>query len=474
MPPGGTPGSVAHLSSAEEQRVPDWVKHAIWWQIYPLGFTSAEATGEPEPEAAGEPDGDDGGRPVTHRLGQLTGWLDYAVNLGASGVALGPVFAAQTHGYDTTDHYRIDSRLGDEQDFAGLVEAAHARGLRLLLDGVFNHVGRGFPAFQRVLEQGPDSPEASWFRLTWPADWAPGMEPEYGMFEGHEALVALNHEEPAVAGYVAGVMNHWLDAGADGWRLDAAYAVPTAFWAQVVPRVRARHPRAYLVGEVIHGDYPEFVAASGLDSVTQYELWKAIWSGLNDHNLFELGHALGRHNGFLETFAPLTFVGNHDVTRLASQLADDRHLAHALAVLLTVGGTPAIYYGDEQAFRGIKEERAGGDDEIRPGFPGGPDELAPTGWPIYRLHQDLIGLRRRHPWLHRAQTEMLHLASEQMIYRVAAGEQCLVVALSLADDEVRHEVPGARQILAGPGTLAGAAGPEARVILPAHGWAILS
>jgi cyclomaltodextrinase len=464
---------VAHLSSAEEQRVPDWVKHAIWWQVYPLGFTSAEATGEPEAGAAGEPEAG-AARPVTHRLGQLAGWLDYAVNLGASGVGLGPVFASQTHGYDTTDHFRIDPRLGDEGDFAGLVEAAHARGLRVLLDGVFNHVGRGFPAFQRVLEQGPDSPEASWFRLTWPAGWQPGTEPEYGTFEGHEALVALNHDEPAVAGYVARVMNHWLDAGADGWRLDAAYAVPTAFWAQVVPRVRPGHPGAYLVGEVIHGDYPEFVTRSGLDSVTQYELWKAIWSGLNDHNLFELGHALGRHNGFLETFAPLTFVGNHDVTRLASQLEDDRHLAHALAVLLTVGGTPAIYYGDEQAFRGIKEERAGGDDEIRPGFPGRPDELAPTGWPIYRLHQDLIGLRRRHPWLHRAQTEMLHLASEQMIYRVAAGEQRLVVALNLADEEVRNEVPGAQDILAGPGTLAGAGGPEAQVILPAHGWAILS
>ena len=292
--------------------------------------------------------------------------------------------------------------------------------------------------------------------------WQPGTEPEYGTFEDHQALVALNHDEPAVAGYVARVMNHWLDAGADGWRLDAAYAVPTAFWAQVVPRVRAGHPGAYLSG----GDprrLPGVRGHSGLDSVTQYELWKAIWSGLNDHNLFELGHALGRRDGFLETFAPLTFVGNHDVTRLASQLADDRHLAHALAVLLTVGGTPVIYYGDEQAFRGIKEERAGGDDEIRPGFLGRPDELAPTGWPIYRLHQDLIGLRRRHPWLHRAQTEMLHLASEQMIYRVAAGEQRLVVALSLADQAGPHRGPGAREILACPGTLAGAGSPEAQV-----------
>jgi cyclomaltodextrinase len=466
---------VAHLSSAEERRVPDWVKHAVWWQVYPLGFASAEAASEPA--AAGREstaEQADGSRAVAHRLGQLTGWLDYAVNLGASGIALGPVFASSTHGYDTTDHYRIDSRLGDEQDFAALAQAARARGLRLLLDGVFNHVGRDFPAFRRVLDQGPSAPEASWFELTWPPDAAAGTEPQYGTFEGHDALVALNHDEPAVADYVAGVMNHWLDAGADGWRLDAAYAVPAAFWAQVVPRVRASHPRAYLVGEVIHGDYPEFVATSGLDSVTQYELWKAIWSALNDHNLFELGHALGRHNDFLETFAPLTFVGNHDVTRLASRLDDGRHFAHALAVLLTVGGTPAIYYGDEQAFQGVKEERAGGDDEIRPAFPPGPDGLAPGGWPIYRLHQDLIGLRRRHPWLHRAQTEMLHLASEQMIYRVAAGEQHLVVALSLADEEVRYEVPQAREILAGPGTLAGAGGPAAHVTLPAHGWAIIS
>ena len=274
--------------------MPDWVKHAIWWQVYPLGFASAEAANEPgeagQDSTAGQAAG---ARPVAHRLGQLARWLDYAVNLGASGLALGPVFASQTHGYDTTDHYRIDPRLGDDQDFAALAQAAHARGLRLLLDGVFNHVGRGFPAFRRVLEQGPSAPEASWFRLAWPPDWTPGTDPEYGTFEGHEALVALNHDEPAVADYVTGVMNHWLDAGADGWRLDAAYAVPAAFWARVVPQVRASHPRSYLVGEVIHGDYPEFVAASGLDSVTQYELWKAIWSALNDRNLFELGHALG-------------------------------------------------------------------------------------------------------------------------------------------------------------------------------------
>ena len=142
--------------------MPDWVKHAIWWQVYPLGFASAETANEP----AG-----DGAQPVTHRLGQLNGWLDYAVNLGASGIALGPVFASQTHGYDTTDHYLIDPRLGDERDFADLAGAAHARGLRVLLDGVFNHVGRGFPAFRRVLEQGPGRAGS----LVVPADLAAGL-----------------------------------------------------------------------------------------------------------------------------------------------------------------------------------------------------------------------------------------------------------------------------------------------------------
>ncbi|MCW2509364.1 MAG: Alpha amylase, partial [Modestobacter sp.] len=368
--------------------MPDWVQDAVWWHVYPLGFVGAER----DAPADGA---------VTSRLGRLTGWLDYAVELGANGLALGPVFASSTHGYDTVDHRRIDPRLGDDADFDALVSAAHDRGLRVLLDGVFNHVGREHPAFRAVVEQGPGAPTAEWFRLRWPADPRPGTEPEYDTFEGHGQLVALDHSSPAVADWVTEVLTHWLDRGADGWRLDAAYAVPTSFWASVLPRVRERHPDAYLVGEVIHGDYARFVQESGLDAVTQYELWKALWSSLNDGNLHELAHALGRHDGFLDTFVPLTFVGNHDVTRIASRLADSRHLAHALAVLFTVGGTPTVYAGDEQAFTGVKEDRAGGDDAVRPAFPDTPDELAPYGWPTYRLHQELIGLRRRHRWLHR-------------------------------------------------------------------------
>jgi cyclomaltodextrinase len=433
--------------------MPEWVQDAVWWHVYPLGFVGAER----QAPADGA---------VTSRLGRLTSWLDYVVELGANGLALGPVFASSTHGYDTVDHRRIDPRLGTDADFDALVAAAHDRGLRVLLDGVFNHVGREHPAFHAVLEQGPDAPTAGWFRLRWPG--GRDAEPQPDTFEGHGQLVALDHSSPAVADWVTDVMTHWLDRGADGWRLDAAYAVPTSFWATVLPRVRERHPDAYVVGEVIHGDYARVVAESGMDAVTQYELWKAVWSSLNDGNLHELAHALGRHDGFLDTFAPLTFVGNHDVTRIASRLTDVRHLPHALAVLFTVGGTPSVYAGDEQAFTGVKEDRAGGDDAVRPPFPDGPDDLAPYGWPTYQLHQELIGVRRRHRWLHRARSTPLHRDNRQLSYAVAADGQRLVVALNLADTPAVLPAQGAGAVLAGAATVRRDA-----VELGAHGWAVL-
>ena len=429
-----------------------WADHAVLWHVYPLGFTGAERTALPANEQ------------VRHRLRRLEAWLDYAAGLGCDGLLLGPVFASETHGYDTTDHFRIDPRLGDEQDFDALVAAAGQRGMRVILDGVFNHVGRGFPAFQAAVNGGAGTPAARWFKR------APGGD--FAVFEGHGHLVELDHDEPAVLGYLIEVMKHWLRRGADGWRLDAAYAVPPAFWAKALPAVRESFPSAWFLGEMIHGDYAAYAAESSLDSITQYELWKAIWSSLNDRNFFELDHALGRHNGFLDGVLPQTFVGNHDVTRLASVLDDERHFGHALAVLFCVGGVPSVYYGDEQALRGVKEEREGGDDAIRPAFPSDPSQLIPNVRWSYQLHQRLIGFRRRHPWLVRARTVTEHLVPSAMALRASGDGGQLVLLLNAGDDPYRFPLdPG--PLTVAEAAEAGAA-PDDLLLVPPHSWTILS
>ena len=418
--------------------------------MYPLGFVGAFPADQP-------PD------PGEHRLRRLVGWFDHAIELGASGIALGPVFASRTHGYDTTDHYRLDPRLGDEADFDYVVAEAHRRGLRVLIDGVFNHVGVDF---SRYREATNDDASARWFR---------GSPGRFHTFEGHAELITLNHDNPEVIDYTADVMAHWLGRGADGWRLDAAYAVPQQFWAATLPKVRERYPDAWFVGELIHGDYAAVVSAAGFDSATQYELWKAIWSGINDGNFFELDWALQRHNEFLGSFAPLTFIGNHDVTRIASQLENPDHLAQALVILLTVGGVPSVYAGDEFGFRGVKEERYGGDDAVRPEFGSPPMQLDEFGARVWALHQYLIGLRRRHPWLHAASTTALRLENRQYVYATRNGDDVLLVALNIDDQPLQlvlSELGTARaQVVAGS-----SAPPQEvvdAVVVEPHGWRIL-
>lgn len=395
----------------------------LWWHVYPLG-----AVGAPIRERRGA---DANGAPV-RRLDRLLPWVERAADLGATGLQLGPVFASSTHGYDTLDHFVVDPRLGGRADLDRLLDRAHDRGMRVMLDGVFNHVSADHRLHRQALDEGRGSDAARLFRIDWDA---PGG-PRSACFEGHRSLVLLNHDEPAVADLVVGVMNHWLGAGADAWRLDAAYAVDPGFWARVLPRVRGAHQDVTVIGEVIHGDYVDVVTRSGLDGVTQYELWKAVWSSIKHRNLFELAHALGRHDGFVASFRPMTFVGNHDVTRIATQVGE-RGAALALAVLVTVGGSPSVYYGDEDGVRGVKSDRLGGDDEVRPELPVRPEDLSPDGGRMIETHRALLGLRRRHPWLADARTEVLALANERMVYRSSAHGRALEVELDLATTAAR-------------------------------------
>ncbi|MFV0407183.1 MAG: alpha-amylase family protein [Propioniciclava sp.] len=375
-----------------------WPDQTVFWQVYPLGFTGAPVRPRVDTE-----------RVPTPRLRHLLGWLDHWQALGCGGLLLGPIFTSTSHGYDTTDHLCIDPRLGTETDFDALVTACRARGIRLVLDGVFNHVGAAHPRYQRAL-QNQTAAENRLFRIDWTSGTAVPAD-----FEGHGDLIALNHSAPEVIDLVATIMTTWLKRGIDGWRLDAAYAVPPEFWAAILARVRESFPQAWFLGEMIHGDYADYVAVSGIDSVTQYELWKASWSSLVDANFYELDHALGRHNQLLTSFIPQTFIGNHDVTRIATRVGPERAVL-AMAILATVGGIPSIYAGDEDGFTGTKYERFGGDDEIRPPFPPDPADLPLDGSGMRQHHRELLTLRRQRPWLVQAHTETLALTNTRYAY----------------------------------------------------------
>ncbi|AYX81402.1 alpha-amylase [Corynebacterium sp. HMSC055G02] len=403
---------------------PEWSKWAIGWHVYPLGFVGAPIREKDRGAAPG------------NRIHKLIDWLPYVQELGLNVLQLAPVFESTSHGYDTEDYYRIDSRLGTEEDMKAVIEAAHERGIKVLFDGVFNHIGAEAPAL-KTAKENPDSEEAQLFAFT-----HSDGDMTAPVFEGHESLVEFDHTSDATVDFVVNVMNYWLARGIDGWRLDAAYAVDPQFWHKVLPRVRAEHPHAFIYGEVIHGDYAEIVSVSGMDSVTEYELWKATWSALKEENFFELDWTLKRHNTFAESFVPVTFVGNHDVSRIATQVGADKAVL-AATVLFTVAGVPLVYYGDEQGYTGLKEERIGGDDQIRPVFPDSPEELSTLGADLYRAYQQLVAVRRRFPWLHSARVETDELRNGFLRYRVTATDAALVddAAEALGETGASGEMP---------------------------------
>jgi len=435
------------------------VRPIAWWFAYPLGFVGAYPEGDAGPPAPGE-----------HRLGRIQLWLEYLKKQGVNGVALGPIFKSETHGYDTVDHLTLDPRLGEDADFDAFIAEAHRLGLKVQLDGVFNHVARSHPRAQIALADGLQSPSMAWFK---PVDFGEGdLALEH--VEGSENLIELNHRAPVVRDYVVEVMRHWLDRGIDSWRLDSAYRVPTSFWADVLPRVRETHPDAYFTAEVINGDYAAFVKASTVDSVTQYELWRAIWSSLDQKNLHHLAWALERHNHLLDTFVPTTFIGNQDTSRIASIIRDPRHLSHAVVLLAILGGTPIVYAGDAQGATGFRDEGPGGKLAIRQEFPADPNTLTLDldSHEIFETYKQLFALRRRNQWLHRAQCEMLLVEDEHIVIRVVphpeeATGQSLLLLLNLADTPRERPAGVDAHVFLACDPETGRTG-----VLAAHGWAV--
>lgn len=325
-----------------------WAYETTFYQIYPLGFCGcAHENHLEEPVQLGP-------------INKVADWADYLHDLHVGAVLLNPVFDSDCHGYDTRDLRTIDKRLGTNADFAHVCEELHARGIRVVLDAVFNHVGRGFWAFKDVQEKRWDSPYKDWFCINFDGDSAYGDGFWYEGWEGHFELVKLNLKNPAVVDYLLDTVRFWVDEfGIDGLRLDVAYMLDRDFLRRLHGFCRELAPDFPLIGETLHGDYKQIVNDEMLDSCTNYECYKGIYSSFNSQNMFEIAHSLNRQFGsenwcIYRGKHLLSFVDNHDVERLASILTDRSCLAPAYGVLFGMPGFPCVYYGSEWGAEGKK------------------------------------------------------------------------------------------------------------------------
>lgn len=331
----------------------EWTKDAQFYHIYPLGFCGAPRFHEEE---------------ITHRMLKIKEWIPHMVALHCNAIYLGPVFESFEHGYDTSDYRMIDHRLGDHEDFKELCDALHAAGIRIVLDGVFNHVGRNFWAFQDIQQHGQASPYCHWFHnLRFDAQ-SPMQDPfTYDAWEGHYNLVKLNLKNEDVVTYLLDSIAMWMNEyHIDGLRLDAADCIDPNFFKRLKQFCTAKNPDFWLMGEIIHGDYNRWANEEMLDSVTNYECYKGLYSSHNEKNYFEIAHSIQRQfgkGGIYESLVLYNFVDNHDVNRLASTVKDKEDLKNIYTLLYTMPGIPSIYYGSEWGVKGSKHN--GSDADIR-------------------------------------------------------------------------------------------------------------
>ena len=344
-----------------------WAYESVFYQIYPLGF-------------CGAPFENDG--VLTPRIRKDIDWIPHIKNLGANAIYFSPVFESDTHGYNTRDFRKIDVRLGTNEDFADVCQALHKEGIKVVLDGVFNHVGRGFWAFQDVLEKRWDSPYKDWFHISFDGNSNYNDGLWYEGWEGNYDLVKLNLCHPDVKQHIFDSIRSWVEEfDIDGLRLDVAYCLDENFVRELRAFCDSLKPDFFLVGEMLHGDYNRLMNDSMLHSATNYECYKGLFSSFNSMNMFEIIHSL------LRQFGPenwtlyrgkhlLCFVDNHDVSRIASNLTNEQHLPLIYALCFGMPGIPCVYYGSEW---GAKANKSEGDPALRACFDA-PVENDLTAW----------------------------------------------------------------------------------------------
>lgn len=333
-----------------------WFEEAVFYHMYPIGMTGAPRRNEQTE--------------VTHRFPELLKWLPHIASLGCTAIYIGPLFESTSHGYDTRDYKLVDRRLGDNDDFKNFVKEAHELGIKVVVDGVFNHTGREFFAFQDIQRNRENSPYCCWYKginFGWNSPYNDGFG--YEAWRNCFELANLNLWEPQVRNYLLDVIGFWIDEfDIDGIRLDCADCLEFSFMEDMRRFTNEKKADFWLMGEVIHGDYSRYVKPHMLDSVTNYELHKGLYSGHNDHNYFEIAHTIRRefdqNGGIYRGMKLYSFVDNHDVDRIASKLNVSEHIYPVHTLLFTLPGIPSIYYGSEWGIQGRKE--GGNDDPLRP------------------------------------------------------------------------------------------------------------
>jgi cyclomaltodextrinase len=406
----------------------NWSRDAIFYHIYPLGFCAA-------------PPRNDFTSPTVHRLEQIVPWLDHIAALGVNAIYLGPVFESSAHGYDTVDYYHVDRRLGNNATLAALSTEVHQRGMRLVLDAVFNHVGRDFWAFYDLRQNGQQSPYKDWFyNLRFGERNAYGDAFTYEGWSGHTSLVKLNLHNPAVKQHIFEAVASWIEAfNIDGLRLDAADAIDLDFLEELAAYCKAIRPDFWLMGEVVHGDYTAWANPQTLDSVTNYECYKGLYSSLNDANYFEIAYALKRQfgtEGIYRNLSLYNFVDNHDVNRVASNLHNPAQLYPLYLLLFSIPGVPAIYYGSEWGVRG---KRTPSDDRmLRPAL----DALVQgeRDFDLAAYIGRLAGIRQATPALKYGDYQPLHVAHQQFAFLRQVEGQRAIIALNAAGQPAALEL----------------------------------
>ena len=399
-----------------------WYDSAVFYHIYPIGMTGAPKTNSFEISE--------------HRLNKLLPWIGHIKKLGCNAIYIGPLFESVGHGYETVDYKKLDSRLGDNEDLKAFINTCHENDIKVIVDGVFNHVGREFFAFKDVKEKRENSAYKEWFKnlhFDWNNDYNDGLY--YDSWDGHGTLVNLNHQNPAVREYMLDVVRFWIrEFDIDGIRLDAADVLDFTFMSELRSVTDSCKQDFWLMGEVIHGDYTRWVNENMLQSVTNYWLHKALYSGHNDHNYFEIAHTVKRCTdmGMHIANAFYNFVDNHDVARIYTKLNNKNHFVPVHVLLYTLPGKPSIYYGSEFAIEGEKKPYA--DEILRPelNFEDYKDAIETNE--NTKLISALGNMRSSNPWVGEASYRELLLTNRQYAFLRENGDRRLIAIVNNDDN----------------------------------------